>query len=77
MMIEVTQEDIDEGIIGSPRRCPVARAITRKLGSPAHVGIEVWWKEDTEVFHPLSKRLYKFVSDIDLKRPVKPSRFRL
>ena len=39
MTIEVTQEDIDEGICGDPYRCPVAVALKRISGEKSMVGI--------------------------------------
>lgn len=47
MLIEVTQEDIDHGVRGECRLCPIARALQRATGNPfATMGAWNCWPEN-------------------------------
>jgi len=42
MIIEVTQQDIDDGIRGGCYNCPIAKAMTRQFGKPVVVALTHW-----------------------------------
>jgi len=77
MYIKVTQEDINNGQCGSPRRCMVARAIHRYLPKATvdvtrFAIISIDGKENSV---PLSSRVVNFIYDYDNGRTVKPFKF--
>lgn len=81
MLIEVTQDHIDQGIQAAGANCPLALAL-RDSGFPyVHVGYEVGIIASTEIAqqqhckHTLRSR--QFVEDFDNGHKVQPSRFRL
>ena len=84
MRIEVTQRDIDLGIVSSTHRCPLALALTnhfRRSGiSPrVYAGVNGFntqyhntWEGDYK-WSDLNAR--KFICNFDLGQPVKPGFF--
>ncbi len=81
MLIEVTQNDIDEGRRGECELCPVARAIKRASGShcvyvdPTEVllgenVLEATWTK-------LPEEAAQFIEDYDNMQPVDPFSFNL
>ncbi len=85
MLIEVTAEDIRLGKRDHCYRCPIARAVARKLKIPLiRKYVEVTEKNvflTTSEFilkkAKLSKRAEKFVKDFDNKKTPKPFKFKL
>lgn len=75
MLIEVTNEDIRHGRRNSCSNCPVALAISRKLGKQAFLGSHTWRIDGTKHFLP--DGVIRFIHDYDLYRPVTPIQFEL
>lgn len=79
MKINITQQDIDEGLPGQVHKCPIAQALCRIIGMVPDAGlIEV---EDTSIVifagaHSLIWELddtgIEFVEDFDHGMPVQP-----
>lgn len=76
LIIDVTQEDIDEGEPMSPFDCPIALAVRRKTRRK-HVAVALGRKH-IECGHKLLALdidALKFGWAFDLGKPVKPQRF--
>ena len=69
MKFNITQEDIDQGIRRNAGKCPVARAIGRKT----HANL-IRVLPNSPVFRT-SRRLRKFINDLDMGKNVKPMSF--
>jgi hypothetical protein len=80
ILIDVTQQHIDDGEPGHPWSCPIALALDAAgLRSP-WVQITRWGIASAvgpDPRAPLSRRAAKFVDAFDAGQPVKPTRFRL
>lgn len=76
MIVEVTQEDIDNGQRAVPSACPIARAIRKNfMGATVNrtnVKLDGWGKS-TE----LPQIAKNFVNDFDNGKPVRPFDFEL
>ncbi len=79
IMIDVTQEDIEQGSRGSPYYCPLAYAFCRQFPG-REVG--VFWdfvilddpKDGRQKIH-ITRTAQKFIGRFDANIPVKPVRF--
>lgn len=76
IVVDVTQDDIDNGIAHSPVCCPLARAINRSLVTRRTrvYSVSALILERT---YMLSGPARRFVADVDGGYPVTPSRFAL
>lgn len=83
MKVALSQEDICDGIVGSPKSCPIALRIKKKFGvnedsvsvgratvSYRRFGVNV-------TFAPLPKEARQFIADFDNGRFVQPITFRI
>jgi hypothetical protein len=80
LTIEVTQEDIDNGVSKSATSCPLALAFTRKTKRVVRIGstIQIWGKAYRGAWdYLLPRETIEFIEDFDSGKPVKPSKFRL
>ena len=84
--IDVTQEDIDQGIPHSTTKCPIARAINRTFGFPdSSCSVELWTGVHVMPFRAMGSRGYyehtpesrRFVMDFDSGVLVQPATFTL
>ena len=80
MKIEVTQDDIDNGLRIDCELCPVAKAIVRATGKQARVSaVGVFFFPETpsakQIFLPSKVQL--FIKSFDRKEPVQPFSFDL
>ena len=92
-MIEVTQEDIDNAIAGreaedsnlpATYRCPVVeQALDRLFGYRKYIvgGTNVYAVNAYDInllfYEELTQRIKEFIWDFDMKRPIKPAKFRI
>ena len=75
MKFNITQEDIDQGIRRNAGKCPVARAIGRKThANLIRVLPNSVYYDSSPVFRT-SRRLRKFINDLDMGKNVKPMSF--
>ena len=87
LTFDVTQEDIDNGKLGSYRFCPIAHAINREVGLKTNSTwvsggvcdnrINVYeskgsWRKQVFLHSPESM---KFAMDFDREQPVQPATF--
>ena len=77
--VEITEQDLLDGVACSPENCPVSRYLKKKLkADTVRTGTStiVWWT-DTGFIHDykLSKNLIKFVDDYDYGREAKPGTY--
>lgn len=82
MLIQVTQEDIDNGIIGSGHSCPIALAVKRATGygyvSVSVQGVVYGEHPDGKVFSiEADENIEKFVLYFDEEIPVEPFSFEI
>ena len=88
LVVEVTQEDIDHGVIGDADMCPIALAVKRVAPGNVHEVIvfdQVFityrnncGTEGTEQFKASTPvDAFRFVVDFDEARPVSPFTFTL
>jgi hypothetical protein len=79
--IHVTQEDIDKGIRGDCKRCPVARAIERELPSASDIEVHgyiiAFWYDGEYIQIKGSGELARFVYEFDDGKKLKPFEFTL
>ncbi|HVT61863.1 MAG TPA: hypothetical protein VHD33_00035 [Legionellaceae bacterium] len=80
--IKVTQEDIDKGCFGSPKYCPVARAIVRRFQLKNYPcvgsGEAMYWTEQgTERRFILPAPARAFIFEFDHQLEAKPFSFKL
>lgn len=88
--IEVTQQDINDGVPGQACSCPVAKAISRELGIkiPQDVivgpdALSVWlrvdyWNNNYKQYETvLPHKVRKFIKHFDESKPVEPFHFTL
>lgn len=76
MKIEVTQEDIDCGLAGDCRNCPVARAMNRATGDVWEVG-NGWMRRDSETRRRLPCAVLLFIHRFDKHKTGEPFSFDL
>jgi len=72
--VTVTQEDIDNGIMGRADSCAIAKAIMREF-SLAEVRVAPYITIFNGVLYKTSTRARKFVKSFDKGKVVKPSTF--
>ena len=79
MKIEVTQEDIANGIKNSCINCPVARALNRVGFRNANVGYNKGWEHYglSMKFFRVPKELSSFIDKFDRGLPVEPASFEI
>jgi hypothetical protein len=77
--IQVTQEDIDNGLAGSCRLCPVAKAIGRHTGLPVRVsGFGYAVIDGNDIFLPIEVETFISYFDHPFERTTcKPFEFDL
>lgn len=76
--VDVLQEDIDQGLKGSPSCCALTLAIKRKAPRASSVCVllgEVWFSGDRLIWTKLSREAKKFYGDFDSSRRVAPQTF--
>lgn len=76
--IEVTQEDIDEGISFLCDACPVALAMRRAMGKEIFISPDAWGltrNSNDPTDQPLPSEAKHFILDFDSGAPVKPFTF--
>lgn len=76
MKINVTQDDIDCGIIGNCELCPIALAIL-PIVSPLPVEVDNCCIEIGGVQYNSPNSVCQFIDDFDNGKPVKPFSFEL
>lgn len=82
MIVEVTQEDIDNGSPANAGHCPIALAVKRATGARDVVvsverSGEIYVHNDKTTVYRHTKASGKFVTKFDEDKPVKPFKFRL
>lgn len=81
IIVDVTQEDIDKGVPGSPERCPIALALKKQnICATVNVnnkGIVDGGRGEWMKHWKLSTRARLFTKRFDKDMKVKPSRFKL
>ena len=75
MIISVTQEDIDKGVLSSIDDCAIAIALRRKVGGYGIAKSYVFTALGSVVRLPNNAR--RFIAKFDAGLPVKPFNFRL
>jgi len=79
IVVEVTTDDIADGVPRDSFRCPLARAIVRVIGPEVSVGVTTitrYLDEDPYVVMvPMTKRARAFRERVDNDKPVKPTTF--
>ena len=71
--VEITEQDLLDGIACSPENCPVSRYLKKKLKVKVRTGTStVSWGRN---YYVLSKNLKKFVNDYDYGREAKPGTY--
>lgn len=75
---EVTERDIRLGVCGDSRRCPIARALNRAMGTRQAVGVgsEIMFDRDG-LYLTTPKVLLTFMNRFDNRKPVSPFSFTL
>jgi len=73
--IEVTAEDIANGIPMEPCKCPISLAATRSIGYPCAVAVDYIRKRYGDDHAALPKEAADFVLRFDSGRPVAPFQF--
>lgn len=74
--IEVTQEDIENGVPCKSLYCPIALAVSRKLGIPVYIGIYTVCAEHNDLAK-LPYKATKWITQFDIGRKVEPFSFDL
>lgn len=85
IIIDVTQEDIDQGLPNQPDRCPIALALQRRFPDATSITV---WPSDVHVhegagadfscqdFYP-SDRAFRFINAFDAGTKVVPQKLGL
>lgn len=73
--IQVTQEDIDEGVAEQCLSCPVARAIKRALGYPVGVSSVIFEPSTDRKICELPEGVVRWIMRFDEGRAVNPLNF--
>ena len=86
LLIEVTDEDIQEGVPISSQKCPIARAIYRKTGKTPSIGLSNIRLDCKNVYTsymdcsyniPTTKSIIQFIRHYDTCHSVKPFSFKI
>lgn len=79
MRIQVTQQDIDQGICGSPSRCPISRAVKRATGeTDVSTGdLILFWTAGRRVAYRTPASAASFITRFDSDLSVAPFEFEL
>lgn len=74
MIIDITQDDLDQGIPGDPCRCPIVKALRRLGCSYAFVGrgLITFINKDGEQYCQTSGAAQRFIRQFDQGRTTKP-----
>lgn len=81
ILVEVTHEDIANGVRCCQDSCPVAHAIARTLGNyrSVYVGLEVmsWARTSGDIANQQETpvRVQRFIRRFDTHKPVEPFKF--
>lgn len=79
LIVDVTQDDIDNGIPGSGSSCPIARAVMRTTDAIC-VGVDTailaLSTNTDDRYYPMTKRGQRFINYFDDGLPVQPTRLR-
>ena len=79
--VEITEQDLLDGVACSPENCPVSRYLKKKFKVKVRTQIRTvsWWVDRNDIktlhFYKLSKNLIKFVDDYDYGREAKPGTY--
>lgn len=73
--VEVTAEDIANGVKGKCTSCPVARALSRAAGEPWSVAFDYATRERDCARAWLTPKCRTFIEDFDCGEPVAPFSF--
>lgn len=74
-IIEVAQVHIDKGVIGNPKKCPIALALMYALGTYVFVWYDVVRIGRRSI--PLSTKAIEFIDRFDDRKHVKPFKFQV
>ena len=66
MKIEITREDIDKGLIGDPRYCPLALAL-RRYGNLERIGYQTYTMNDKIYTTPVAAGRFIYLFDSNAK----------
>lgn len=77
MIVNVTQADINDGIMGSCGACPVAKALTRSLGGCVRVGYCTFTMQNGSEVYRLPPEARDWIMDFDCGFHVAPFGFNL
>ncbi len=80
MKIQVTQEDINQGVRQECEKCPIALAVIRAIGPQAatmRISVDDAWVDIGEESWCLPRSAARFVSDFDSGKAVTPFEFEL
>jgi hypothetical protein len=76
LTVNVTAEDIRNGVREASRRCPIARAINRTLNVEDGVEVcEFHIQTDDDTMFSMPAEATRFVEDFDHGKPVEPFEF--
>jgi hypothetical protein len=66
-LVEVTAGDIECGVRGSARECPVALAVSRALDTGVRVGVHRVYRENRLASLPLPSAVAEFIINFDTR----------
>jgi len=75
MLIEVTQDDIERGVVADCFRCPIANAVRDVLGPDAVVRVECDFMDIGAKTVKLPIEAMKFIEAFDAEESVEPFSF--
>lgn len=75
MKVQITEEDIRDGLRYSPRGCAVARAMRRATGREVNIAGEWYAIGGGPVDRRLPERIFRFVRHFDAGDHVEPCEF--
>lgn len=79
MLLQITQEDIDQGICGSPRSCAASLAMMRLFPECQYVStgyrIIIFYYQSRSLYFDAPKEMSDWTRRFDNRSPVKPVTF--
>lgn len=76
-IIELTQEDIDQGVMDSCKKCPMALAVSRYCDAPLYAGFcNIWDAQDQWSVH-IPDVMFNWMVKFDTGQVVEPFTFPL